>query len=282
LGTIAVDRDEAEAATLLHQARDSFARLGERELEAECLFRLGEQARRQSRWAEAETCFIQAETGFGRKNPLGLANCRLHRGVIALYQGLVAAALPLFREALKRYRRLGDGLGEGNALYRLAECALHQNRVRQARNYLERAAPLLQAAGNILGVANCHDLEAYMALQRGDMDGTLAATTLALPLYERKGDLLGQGNCWRNRGNCAARQGDEETARAHFAKAHNLYARIPDPQSMARVKEDMAVIAKGKERKKLAAEARAAYVELGLDGEVQRLDRRFPDLAPKA
>lgn len=282
LGMIAVGRSGAEAKVLLTQACEMFACLGDLIWEAKCLFWLGTLALRQNRWDEAEQCFARAEAGFGRKAPLGTANCRFNRAVLALHQGQVAASVTLFCDALGRYRRLGDDLGQGNALFRLAVCAHQQNKKDQADKYLTQAFPLLQAAGNIQSAANCHFLEADMALRRNDLEGTLAAVALALPLYERAGDPLGQGNSWRYRGFCAAGQGDAKVARRHFAKALDLFARIPDPRSIAVVKADLARIAAGKERKTLVAEARAAYVQLGLEADIRSLDERFPDLAPRA
>lgn len=279
LGMIAADRNEAGAESLLSQARDSFARIGDQIGEAECLSYLGDLARGQNRWAEAEDFYTRAEKGLGRRSPLGTAHCRLDRAVLALRQGKVAAALPLFRNALARFRRLDDTLGQGNCLTYLTQCAWHQNKPAQAQNYLAQALPLFRTAGDILGEANCHNLTAEMELAAGRGKDALSATALALPLYEQIGDNLGQGNCWWRRGGCAVAEGDTVTARAHFTTALGFFERIP--KSMAMVKEDMAAIATGKERKRLFTQARAVYGELGLEDSVRRIDARFPDLAPK-
>lgn len=282
LGVIAMERGEPEAAALLEEARRLFAGIRARVGEGNCLTFLGDLTRGQGRWAEAEAHYAQAEAAFRRRAPLGIAQCRKSRGELTLFQGRVAEAIPLFRDALKRYRRLGNELGQGNALLQLAECAQRQGRIRQASIWLQQAVPHYQAAGDILGEANCHSVEAGIALAGGKVDEGLASIGRAQPLYERIGAPLGQGNCWLCRGRCAVQQGDVVVARRHYVQALQFYARIPDPKSMAMVKADMAAIAKGKERKTLFAEPRAAYGKLGLEEFIQRIDSRFPDLAPKA
>ena len=87
-------------------------------------------------------------------NPLGQANALGNLGIVAREQGDYAAARTYLEQALELDTRLGNPLGQANALGNLGIVAREQGDYAAARTYHEQALELDTRLGNPLGQAN--------------------------------------------------------------------------------------------------------------------------------
>lgn len=284
IGQIASDRtDHASAEPALLEASKLFRRIDDRAGEADCQAWLGDLALLRNDWEMATEFYRVAGTGYrASEYRRGEANCLRDLGRVALYQGNLTKAEPLFRKSLKISRNISDLYGEANSLFNLAEIARQTINFSLAQKRLTEARRLFEAIANPQGKANCLKLESQIALAGGDRAAARTGLTQAQALYIQAGDLLGQGNCHLLLGECDRGDGDTAGARNHYLASIDLFQRIPDQYSIAMALTALARLSGKRERRTLVTQARAAWVELGLDHDVKALDAEFPDLAPPA
>lgn len=272
LGDIALRRsDHAIARKTYEQALTLYRQVGGILGEANCIAHLGDIALHRSDDAAARKAYEQALPLFRQFGDiLGEANCIRNLGDIALDRSDHDAARKAYEQALPLFRQVGQILGEANCIQSLGDVALARFDHDEARNAYEQALPLYRQVGQIVGEANCIMSLGDIAFRRSDHDAARKAYEQALPLYRQIGQILGEANCIKSLGNIALARADRDAARIGFAEALGLYEKIEEPYSIGHAHQQLAMIAKGKEREKHLAAARAAWTSIGRDDLVEQ------------
>jgi tetratricopeptide (TPR) repeat protein len=278
LGEIALHRSDHKAAQArFNEALLHYRRIGNVRGEANCIASLGEIALHCADHEVARVRFEEA-LALNRQagNVLGEANCIRRLGEAALNRFDHDTARARFEEALPLYRRVESVLGEANSIHSLGTIALQCRDDNAARTRFEEALPLYRRVGTAQGEANCLHGLGNIALNHLDPKSARALFEEALSLYRRVGDVMGEANCIINLGDIAAANPDLTAVRAALAQALALYQSIPNPQSIGMAHYRLARIAPTlAERQQQVAAARAAWLSIGWDDLVQKLDQEF-------
>jgi tetratricopeptide (TPR) repeat protein len=204
----------------------------------------------------------------------GQASCLDDLGDVLLARSDHDAARSRYEEALPLYRRVGDVLGEANCIASLGDIALRRSD-HDARSRYEEALPLYRRVGAVLGEANCIRSLGDIALDRSDHDAARTAFEQALPLFRQVGNSTGEGICLAMLGRLTREMQDPPGARTLFLDALTLFQRVQDVRNCAVVLEDLASVTTATERDAHLHAARAAWADIGLPHEIERLNRKF-------
>jgi tetratricopeptide (TPR) repeat protein len=208
-------------------------------------------------------------------DPGGEAQCHFWRGRAAFDRSDHTAARMACEEALPLYRRVGDVLGEANCIASLGDIALRRSDHDAARSRYEEALPLYRRVGSVLGEANCIRSLGDIALDRSDHDAARTAFEQALPLFRQVGNSTGEGICLAMLGRLTREMQDPPGARTLLLDALTLFQRVQDVRNCAVVLEDLASVTTATERDAHLHAARAAWADIGLPHEIERLNRKF-------
>ena len=268
--------------TILEAALEAARTIGDEQLEASCLEKLGDIALYRSDHEDARAKLEEALPLYRRVGDLlGEADCITRLGDIALHRSKDDDARARFEEALSLYRRIDDLFGEANCIRSLGEVALKSSTHDDARARFEEALPLFRRVGDLLGEANCIRGLGDIALRRSKTDDARARFEEALPLFRRVGDLLGEANCILRLGDVAFISSQQADAQAKFEAALQLYERIHDPYSIGGAYFRLAQIHKGEARRAHVEAARAAWESIQRPDLVEQLRQEFSDLFPE-
>ncbi len=212
---------------LQEQTLKAAARLGDPQIEAECLAQFAHLAYYRSDHGIARDLYQQALPLYRRVGKvLGEANCIQGLGDIALDRSDHGTARDLYQQALPLYRQFGTGRGEPNCIRKLGDIAFQLSDHDTARDLYQEALPLYRRIGSMIGEAHCVQSLGDIALDRSDHATARNLIQQALPLYRRLGDARGEADCFCSLGDIAREHADHDTARNLFQKALPLYRRV--------------------------------------------------------
>jgi len=146
-------------------------------------------------------------------------------GVAAYSRAGPAAAIAIWRRALRRARTIGDTSGIAAVLGNIGAGFLREGRLDSAGAYLERSRILAAAVGDIRVEANALGTLAGASADRGDPAGARERYARALALRQRIGDTRGVAADHNNLGLLAQTVGDPDEARRQFEAALELNRR---------------------------------------------------------
>jgi CHAT domain-containing protein/Tfp pilus assembly protein PilF len=146
-------------------------------------------------------------------------------GVAAYGRAGPAAAIAIWRRALRRARTIADTSGIAAVLGNIGAGFLREGRLDSAGAYLERSRRLAAAVGDIRVEANALGTLAGTSADRGDLAGARERYARALALRERIGDTRGVAADQNNLGLLAQTAGDPDEARRQFEAALELNRR---------------------------------------------------------
>jgi CHAT domain-containing protein/predicted negative regulator of RcsB-dependent stress response len=155
-------------------------------------------------------------------------------GEVAVQRSGVAAAMPAWREGLRRYEELHDSAGVAESLGRLSRGFGFSEHLDSAEVYLERALDYAQRIGANELTANA--LAGLGALRgiRGDMAGARSYITRAEPFRRRGGDVAGLARDQNGLGNVLRRTGDSRGARRAYQQSYESFLSVGDEPSAER------------------------------------------------
>jgi predicted ATPase/class 3 adenylate cyclase len=138
----------------------------------------------------------------------------------------------LRRQALERFRELGDRRGVAESLWAMGGNALAIRRdPAEARSLLQEAEALLQALGNGYGLSWVNVSLALLDASEGKLEPALEDVLRAADVFVRDGDVTGEIVAVQALGSLAARGGDDITAirlaAAAEAAARDIGAELP-------------------------------------------------------
>ncbi|WP_185994224.1 tetratricopeptide repeat protein, partial [Streptomyces benahoarensis] len=140
-------------------------------------------------------------------------------------------ALPLFAEALDRYRALGDRAGQARALHSMGTAARHCGRYTQAEGHYAEALPLFRAFGDQRAVAHTLFNLGFTARHLGDHCTAGDHCRDALDGYRRLPHADdGQARTLHHLGHLAAALDQHAEARRWWEPARTAYENAELPQ----------------------------------------------------
>ena len=190
---------------------------------------LAEFLRRDGPWADAITRHTAAVQAAQRLGDrLGEANALSDLGIVRRLTGDSPGAARALEQALGIYRDLGDRLGEANALLSLGNVRRLTDDFPGAARALEQALGIYRDLGDRLGEANAL---LYLGLVRrltGDYPGAARALEQALGMYRDLGDRLGEANALEYLGDVQWLTGDYPGAARALEQALGIYRDLGD------------------------------------------------------
>ncbi|MGV9680524.1 ATP-binding protein [Nocardia sp. NPDC003482] len=135
-------------------------------------------------------------------------------------------ARQLHRRAVEAARRVGDRLGEADALNNLGAAHWRAGDYNPAIERFEVALGLYRGLDNPLGEANALNNLGNVHEDTGDYSGAAQLHQQALTLYHRLGNRLGEANALNNLGNVREETGDYHEAADLHRQALTLYHQL--------------------------------------------------------
>jgi tetratricopeptide (TPR) repeat protein len=138
--------------------------------------------------------------------------------------------------------RIGESLGEANALLALGDLALRRNDLEGAKTQLEAARDIYVRIGGSLGEGNALLALGDLALRRNDLEGAKTELEAARDIYVRIGSSLGEANTAFIEALASTRE-DTVKADAKFGDALKTYQTLNEAWSIAQCSLRLAQIA---------------------------------------
>jgi tetratricopeptide (TPR) repeat protein len=147
-------------------------------------------------WARADRASLLACLDEATRTGQHARAVALTAGIAALLRcdGPWADAITRFTAAAQDASRLGDRLGQANALTYIGSVRWRMGDYPAAFQVLEQALEIYRDLGNLLGQANALLYLGVTLQMMGDYQGTAQALEQALEVYRDLGDRLGQAN----------------------------------------------------------------------------------------
>ncbi len=152
-------------------------------------------------------------------------------GVLAAGQRDYAAQRPLFEEALRIYRQLGDRRGSAMVANALAIVFKDQGDLAQARRLFEESCDLSLAVADHLIHARTLSNLASVIKEQGDFDAALERHEQSVAVFRQAGDLTGMAWSLRHRAEIARERGDFARAEALYRESFDAFQDLGDAWS---------------------------------------------------
>jgi len=186
-------------------------------------------------WARAERASLLACLDHATRTGQDAQVIALTIGIggVLRRDGPRAEAITLHTAAIEAARRLGDRLGEANALNDLGDVRWLTGDYPAATLALEQALGLYRDLGDQLGQANALNYLGIVRCLTGDYPAAAQAQEQALGLYRDLGDRRGQANTLRELGVVRYVTDDYPGAARAFEDALGLYRDLGDRRGQA-------------------------------------------------
>ena len=164
-------------------------------------------------------------------------------GNAAMESGGIDAAMPAFRESLRRYEALADTAGMGSALHNIGASLFYAQKYDSAEAYLMREEDLAERIGDYRRLGNAVSGLGNVSAKRGDLRRASELYARAKPIRERIGDVGGLAADQSNLGAVTMMLGDLTAARRAFEAALPAARSSGDPVAAATSLQNLAVLA---------------------------------------
>ncbi|MBR7838241.1 tetratricopeptide repeat protein [Actinospica durhamensis] len=216
-----------QAAALHRKAADLAAGLGERELEAEALFRLARIMNVSGQLPVAAHLCEQALERYAEVGALGgQANALCELGRIKHVGGDLSTAAELIERAVAIFRDTEDLQGEATALIELGRVRQLFGQAEVVVGLLQRALELLRRTGYRLGEANTLIDLAYALMIAGGYAQAAEYAGQAQAIYQSQESAHGEANALGLRGQILVWLGDHEAAGALYQRKLEIDVKI--------------------------------------------------------
>ena len=234
------------AETILLDAREQAADLGEGLRVARCDHGLAETARRLGRFDDAVSRLDGALEGFSAvEDRAGIADVFHLGGTIANQRGEAAAARDSYLRGLEIREGLGDQAGIANLVTNLGIVATGSGDLEQARTYLERSASIYRELGDRRGSSIAATNLAWSSMIGGQPDAARGYSEEAVALAREIGDRFNIAVGQNNLANALRLLGEWKAAGEQYAAAVAAYRELDDRWGLAFLLEDVALLAAG-------------------------------------
>jgi tetratricopeptide (TPR) repeat protein/transcriptional regulator with XRE-family HTH domain len=189
---------------------------------------LAELLRRDGPWAEAIARHTTAiEAARRLGDRLGEANALIDLGTVRRLTGDYPGATEALQEALRIYRDLGDRLGQANALTDLG-AVLRMADYPAAAQVLQQALGFYHDLGDRLGEASAFSYLGEVRRLTGDYPGAAQVLEQALRNFQDLDDRLGEANALGYLGIVRRRTGAYQSAAQAHEQALDIYRDVGD------------------------------------------------------
>ena len=148
-----------------------------------------------------------------------LAEALVDRGSMAVDAGVGALAAPLFDEALRHARALGDQLLVARCRQWIGIVYMHRREFAPAERAFAAARDVCDTLGEDVSAGHCEVLLGRVAQARGDLDGALVIYRSAHARFGRAGSRVGLGATANQLGEIERMQGRLAAAEPHYQEA---------------------------------------------------------------
>jgi tetratricopeptide (TPR) repeat protein len=180
-------------------------------------------------WADAITRHAAAARAAQRLGDrLGQANALNDLGVVRRLTGDYPAAAGTLEQALGSYRSLGDRLGQANALSNLGGVRQHTGDYPAAAQALEEALGIYRDLGDRRGQAGALGNLGGVRQRTGDYPAAAGVLEEALGIYRDLGDRRGQAGALGNLGAVRRRTGEPSAAARVLEQALGIFRDLGD------------------------------------------------------
>ncbi len=246
--SLEVGGDWVAAEDAVSRARDSAELENQPGGVAQARIAQADLARKQGRYAEAETELAAAETTFLEiGDQAGQARVLHLRGTLASMQGHPDRARAAYESSLALRQITGDEAGVAALLTNLALVAEDEDDLPEAERLGQEGLARRRALDDRRAVSVSLTNMGMLATVRGDLPLALERFDEAQELAEEVGDPWVVAVGHHNLGNLTRDLGDQDASADHLGKALSAYAERDDRWSMAHLFEDIAlwVLAEG-------------------------------------
>ena len=232
--------DWRSAHDLYSDALSLAVELDDRPAQAWCQVRLGENCRKQARFAEALAWLIVARAGFeALADKDGLGQALHYLGTLADQQGDNAAAQAHYLESLALRRALDDQPRVASLLSNLAIVARRQGNLSAARRLHEESLAIRRRVGDRWAIGVSLNNLGNVLLDLGHDREAAPCFEEALTLMRQVGDRWVIANFLNNLGNAARSQRDDPRARGLYRESLLIYRGFGDKWALAYLLEDI-------------------------------------------
>jgi tetratricopeptide (TPR) repeat protein len=156
---------------------------------------------------------------------LGQANALKHQG--RCYEGQYnhAKAEQCYAMASRIYREVGDHLGLGQISLFLGNFHVLHNGPGRALSHFDEALRLLELSGSRTDVANALESRGQLRARNGDLDGGRADLVAAMEIHLASGSVNGEANTRAHLADLVWKEGKSEDAAREFRECLALYER---------------------------------------------------------
>ena len=199
--------------------------------------------RQDGPWAEAIARHDTAVQAARRLGDrLGQANALSNLGIVRRLTGDYPGAARAQEAALALYHELGDRLGQANALNELGAAQRATGNYPGAAHAHEAALGIFRDIGDRLGQANALSYLGILQYLTDDYPGAAQASEAALRLYSDLDDRLGQAHALSNLGFVRRLTGDYESATQADETALGIFRDLGDRLGQAHALNDLGQI----------------------------------------
>ena len=232
----------AERASLL-ACLDHATRTGQHARVTALTAALAGLLRRDGPWADAITRHTAAIQAARRLGDrLGQANALADLGYVRRLTGDYPAAVQAQEQALGIYRDLGDRLGQANALTDLGDSRQRTGDYPAAAQAQEQALGIYRDLGDRLGQANTFLYLGQVRRATGDYPAAVQALEQALGIFRDLGDRLGQASALTDLGGARRATGDYPAAVQALEQALGIFRDLGDRLGQANALNQLGVV----------------------------------------
>jgi tetratricopeptide (TPR) repeat protein len=254
--------------------------------EANALHERGQLYRLSGALAGAEDDLLKAleiyrEIG-GEAGEIGEAHVLDTYGVVLDQRKRRAEARNRFDESLARYRRLGDRLGEANALHNRGMLEYFAEDYRAAAALIGQSLQLYQQVDHPLGLAHAHSDLAKAQRRLGLAHEATENLEAAQEFYQQLGNVLGNATTGTELGAALRQEGVYDRAESELCQAAKTLEEIGNKLALANALVELGDLHIGRghseQAKSLMLQALELYHRHDIDRDVRRLMEKLRSL----
>jgi class 3 adenylate cyclase/tetratricopeptide (TPR) repeat protein len=220
------------------------ASIGDTSSAAWCETALGEVARKQGLFDEANERLERARAAFAELHELeGVGRVLQLEGTLAAQRGDIGAARERYEASLEIREGIGDRAGIAALLNNLGIMAEWDGDYGRGLAFHERAYELLSELGDRAAIASSMMNIGMNAMYRGRADDALEPFQEAMRLNREVGDRWEVALAHHNLANAARALGDYPESRTHYSESIGIYREFGDRWALALLIEDVALLA---------------------------------------
>ena len=256
-------RNELDAALQMsEQALDQAKKLGDIELEGDCLVTLADIHHDRENYPQAEALYHQALGAFQRAGAeRGQGEAQLGLGVVHLDRGNLEQAEQSLLSALELAQRVKDPSLEGAACVNLGLLYTDWGQLQEARTYHERAVRLFEAVGSDWGIATQYTNLALVYVRLGQIEEAVACHERALATDLELDNERGVATDYGNLGDIYYELGDLDRAAVYYQRSLEQAQRIAYRQQEGRAHNGLGLVAVSRDDPATARKHYAAALE---------------------